>query len=331
MLRSVPVVDAAYEWVPDDSVWLDRVVHAAQGFQVGGGIIAYIVDLRGVPRVVALSRTASASQEVGSALVALTESFAPRTARAAYAPTQYPGNARFRLARVARTMRTKLGALEGKAGHALPSTWALVSGDPRTRVAVFSFPAPSRIGPEEPFPSRVRGRQLGLIGAHLGAALRLRTTVGALRPDDATTEAVLTPRGQVLHATGAAVGARQSIAEAVLSIERARLRKVSDAQALELWNALVGGRWSIVNIVERDGKRLVLARRNEVNGERELLALDDLERDVLWLASMGHSYKYIAYELGIHVSMVVRRMRSGLKKLRLRSRTELLKAFASGR
>jgi len=46
---------------------------------------------------------------------------------------------------------------------------------------------------------------------------------------------------------------------------------------------------------------------------------------------MGHSYKYVAYELGITVSMVVRRLESAMKKLRVGSRRDLLRAFAAER
>jgi DNA-binding CsgD family transcriptional regulator len=151
--------------------------------------------------------------------------------------------------------------------------------------------------------------------------------VRKIGPDDPETEAVLSADGDVLHATGTAALHRRSLAEAVVTMDRARRRKLPDAEALESWNALVDGQWSILDLIESDGKRLLLARRNQLNGH-DLLALTPLERDVAWLTAIGHSYKYIAYELGINLSGVVRRLNTVLTKLRLGSRGELVRAFA---
>lgn len=52
--------------------------------------------------------------------------------------------------------------------------------------------------------------------------------------------------------------------QAVLSSERARgrLRRATPDEALRTWTALVRGHWTILEGVERDGKRLLFARRN---------------------------------------------------------------------
>ncbi|HEU4410306.1 MAG TPA: LuxR C-terminal-related transcriptional regulator [Polyangiaceae bacterium] len=47
-------------------------------------------------------------------------------------------------------------------------------------------------------------------------------------------------------------------------------------------------------------------------------------RDVAWLAAMGHSYEYIAYELGLPLATVAGRLRRAMRKLRVGSRRELL-------
>ena len=103
-------------------------------------------------------------------------------------------------------------------------------------------------------------------------------------------------------------------------------RKTSDEEALELWRALVSGQWSIVDIDTRDGKRSLLARRNRRRSGEDLL--DELEREVVWLAAMAHSLKFIASELGISTATVTRRLASALKTLGLRSRRDLVRFFA---
>jgi DNA-binding CsgD family transcriptional regulator len=326
--RALRMIEAAYEWHPTEVEWLAGVTRTAGAYDVGGGVVSYTVDLRQRPRVISQVSSSGTPDGPGAALKALTESFSTRLGRAAYVPTEFAGNATYRLSEVAKSRHATLQDLEQSAGCALPPTWALVSGDPRRRVAVLGLLAKGRIAPSEPFPSRRMSKELGLVGAHLGAALRLRAAA-APRADDDATEAVLAPNGRVLHATGAAVHKRQSLAEAVVAMDRARLRRVPEDEALRLWNALVDGRWSIVEVVERDGKRLLLARPNGIDASPDLLSLTELERDVAWLISMGHSYKYIAYELGISPSMVVRRLSTAMQKLRIRSRHDLIRIFAA--
>lgn len=96
-----------------------------------------------------------------------------------------------------------------------------------------------------------------------------------------------------------------------------------------MWSVLVSGRWSIVDFVDRDGKRMMLARKNPVGGPN-VAALTDDERDVLWLATQGHSRKYIGYELGLSVAQVGRRLTAAMRKLRIDSRRELVRRFAGG-
>src|SRR6185503_1950304 len=119
--------------------------------------------------------------------------------------------------------------------------------------------------------------------------------------------------------------------EAVVRRERARgrMRRVDADEAAQLWSVLVSGRWSIVDFVDRDGKRLLLARKNPVGGP-DIAALTAEERDVVWLATQGHSRKYIAYELGLSVAQVGRRLASAMRKLRVPSRRDLVRRFAGG-
>lgn len=77
------------------------------------------------------------------------------------------------------------------------------------------------------------------------------------------------------------------------------------------------------------------ARRSRAGGtsftEREPARLAELtsftrdERDIVLLAAFGHTYKFVAYETGITVSNLVRRLQSAMLKLGIASRRDLLR------
>lgn len=103
---------------------------------------------------------------------------------------------------------------------------------------------------------------------------------------------------------------------------------VSADEALRMWKALVQGRWSPVDCFDRDGKRFVLARRS-AHGCSPASGLEPLELDVARLTALGHSYKYIAYELGISRSTVVRKLDRAIGKLGVVDRRELARRFGA--
>lgn len=310
LLDPLRIVEAGYALIEDDAEWMRGVLEAARPFEIGTGAAAYIVDLSKPGRVASYVGEESFAPTVQ----AFTAALAPKLARMVYAPTEFVGNAAYRTRRLAQATGTELPRID---------TWALVCGDPRVRALTIAWPGDAEFTPDRGFP---RAKLLGLVGAHLGAALRLRRAALPLSGNDASTESVLDPSGRVLHAAGAAREARATLVEAVVRRERARgrLRRVAPDEAAALWSVLVDGRWSIVDFVDRDGKRLLLARKNPVEGP-DLLALTDEERDVLWLSTLGHSHKYVAYELGLSQASVKRRFVGALRKLRITSRRDLLR------
>ncbi|MCP3139764.1 helix-turn-helix transcriptional regulator [Pyxidicoccus xibeiensis] len=328
----IRVVEAAYTWEPDERRWLDGLVAAASRFDVGGGTIALTVEAGAATRVTALA-SMKAAEEHARAVRAVTESLPLALAHRVLAPTEFVGNSEYRMTRLARGTEGRERTLIRECDRALPAMWALVSGEPTRRSLMLCFPRRTQESgaSHEPFPHR-DGRSLGLIGAHLGAALRLRT---ALAPcaDDPETEAVLRSDGKLLHATGDACTsrARESLVDAVLASERARgrMRREAPDDALRAWTALVRGRWTIIDSTERDGRRYLLARRNPLHHGNSILELTPDERDVAWLAALGHSFKYIAYELGIPLSTAASRLRRAMRKLGVRSRKELLKKLGT--
>src|SRR5262249_12723536 len=104
---------------------------------------------------------------------------------------------------------------------------------------------------------------------HLAAGYRLRRT---LAEGQRAPEAIWTSTGEACHAEADALGARADLQRAVLKFEeaRGRLRSTPD-EALHLWRPLVSARWSLLEEFERDGKRFIVARRNEAASGREAL------------------------------------------------------------
>jgi DNA-binding NarL/FixJ family response regulator len=171
----------------------------------------------------------------------------------------------------------------------------------------------------------------GQVASHLGAGLRL---LEALRPaarDAAVVEAILEPGGRVCHAQGQACtdSARAVLRAAVRRIDRARTRagRQDVDAALSSWEGLVSGRWSLVDRFEADGRRYIVARRNDPS-VADPRGLDRREAQVAEYLALGHSEKQIAYALGLSPSAVSRLLHSALRKLGLSSRAELAALFA---
>lgn len=147
------------------------------------------------------------------------------------------------------------------------------------------------------------------LAAHISAGFRLRRELASILEQglDVTgrAEAVLSPSGRVEHAMGEAEPrpAREAPQDALVRIEAARSRRSTPQDSVELWRALVSGRWSVVEHFERDGKRYYLAHKNDPALAPDV-ALTERERQVLGYADLGHSDKLIAYSLGISRSTV---------------------------
>jgi DNA-binding NarL/FixJ family response regulator len=103
-------------------------------------------------------------------------------------------------------------------------------------------------------------------------------------------------------------------------------------EAAALWGALLHGRWTIVAHVDSDGRRFVLAQRNEAT--QPASDLSNRERQIARLAAMGLSGKIIACELGVAPSTVSTTLKALLGRLNLNNRFELasaVKGWATGR
>lgn len=188
------------------------------------------------------------------------------------------------------------------------------------------------IGAPLPAVTRLSRRETGILMwlmAHVAAGYRLNRTAGPAASDD-DAEAVLTPTGRVAHATGEALhpAAREALTRAAGRRARARgrLRHEDAAGAVEIWRALVNGRWSLVDKLDHDGRRYLIAKPNPVRppstGE-----LPRRQREVVGLAALGHSNKLIAYELGLSISTVSAYLVSAARTLGVSSRVDLVRIY----
>ena len=174
----------------------------------------------------------------------------------------------------------------------------------------------------------VERRRWTQVAAHVGAGLRLRRGLASRSP-----EAVLDADGRVLDAQGNARArdARERLRHAVLQMESARgaVRRRDPDEAMGLWEGLVGGRWSLVDRFDSDGRRFVVAHRNdpEVGDPR---GLSRRERQVAEFAGLGRTPKEIAYVLGLSASAVANAEGRARAKLGLATRAELASFFAPG-
>jgi DNA-binding CsgD family transcriptional regulator len=164
------------------------------------------------------------------------------------------------------------------------------------------------------------------LAIHLSAAYRLAGR--AASPDADDVEAVVTTGGKILDLRG--LGRRPEVSgvlrEAVLAIDRARTRRgrADPLAALELWQALLAGRWSLVEHFDTDGRRFLLARRNDP-GVSQPPGVTRRQRQVLFYASLGLSNREIGYALGLAENTVSAHVASGLARLGLPSRGELIR------
>lgn len=175
-----------------------------------------------------------------------------------------------------------------------------------------------------------------MLAAHVCAGHRLRRAIAVSGSNERgksplphNAEAVLEPkRFKVTDAVGPArahnVAAR--LRNAAIQANRARrsLRSDDPDKALEIWKALVQGRWSLVDWFDSDGRRFVLALPNppDVIDPR---GLTERETQVVAYASFGHANKFIAYQLGISRARVSMLLASSMRKLRVRTLVQLVK------
>ncbi|MCA1957046.1 MAG: LuxR C-terminal-related transcriptional regulator [Nitrospira sp.] len=169
------------------------------------------------------------------------------------------------------------------------------------------------------------------VASHLGAGLRLREFAQALNLDSPSVEAILNGSGKLYEAREDAErpSARAALREAVRRLDQLRTSRArSDPdQALASWEGLVQGRWSLVDHFDSDGRRFVLAVKNDPRFP-DPRGLTLRERQISEFIGQGHSCKEISYMVGISPSAVTNCTTRAVRKLGLSSLTELAAFFS---
>lgn len=178
--------------------------------------------------------------------------------------------------------------------------------------------------PEVHTPAPKTRRVWQRVAAHLGTALRLRS---ALRPaaaplDDA---AAVFDNGRCVHADRDLHPRLEALRDAAVRVDRARSAATRDdsEQALELWQGLFAGAYSLIDRFDTDGRRFLVARRNEpVIAEDR--ALTRRERQAVVLTARCHRQDVAAYMLGISPSTFRTHLTRAMRKLQIGSAAELI-------
>jgi len=172
-----------------------------------------------------------------------------------------------------------------------------------------------------------------MLAAHFGAGYRLRRALQEGASESVTdlphgAEAVIDPtsfRVTDAHGQAKSRNSLEALRDAALRVDRARgrMRETDPEKALELWQALVRGRWSTIDWFDSDGRRFVLGLPNspKVSDPR---GLTEREMQVVAYALVGHTNKLIAYNLGLSKGRVSALLRSAMRKTGVQTRTQLV-------
>ena len=174
-----------------------------------------------------------------------------------------------------------------------------------------------------------------MLAAHVETGHRLRQGLaGRGTGEDASTdlphdaEAIFDAKSfRITDAVGRAKdpGVAKRLREAAVAVDRARgkMRETDPDKALEIWKALVRGRWSTVDWFDSDGRRFVLALPNSphISDPR---GLTERESQVVAYAVLGQTNKMIGYRLGLSKSHVSMLLRSAMRKLNVQTRSQLV-------
>ena len=174
-----------------------------------------------------------------------------------------------------------------------------------------------------------------MLAAHLEAGHRLRRGLAGKDAGDEPgtelphhAEAIFDANSfRITDAVGVAreSAATKKLREAAIAVDRARgkLRKSNPEKALEIWKALVRGRWSTVDWFDSDGRRFVLAIPNSPD-VMDPRGLSERERQVVQYAAFGQTNKMIAYRLGLSRSRISLLLRTAMRKLGAKTRAQLV-------
>jgi DNA-binding CsgD family transcriptional regulator len=326
---AIDIVEAAYDLDADPAEWLGRLLYVGrETFDLGLGAAAALMAgaspqgqtlitqlVPGTARPGLISSIIRSGREIGPDMLQQTiDSVAGRVSVLSENREDRPA--------VYEAMTRNAGCQD------FLQIWAL---DPDLHGVNVAIPSPETV--------RLSGRARAhwrMLLVHITAAHRLRRDL--MEPSDVrgfaltdmpyNAEALLDPKNfRVAEAAGDAQDKEVSkiIRDAAVRIDRARggLRKADPQRALETWQGLVWGRWSLVDWFDSDGRRFVLARPNAPNvGDPR--GLTEREARIATYAARGETGKAIGYRLGLSKTAVSRSLNSAMHKLGVKTQAELV-------
>jgi DNA-binding CsgD family transcriptional regulator len=320
-VRLLELFDRFYDLEAEDAVWLRGIAVAVRPLvDSGAGANANVLGLDASGTMLA------SSVSLGHDIQEMWTSFR----RAVPPETLWETDLAGPITNAARTPSpSQLYAREGHAAMGVYS-YTSINASPVPRMRV-SIGIPNPVGCCEFWPDRDRSTW-ERVAAHLGAAYRLRIRRALREPPAMVVDAA----GRLLHAephvsTGPA---RERLLAALSAVGRARRTTMPHEAMLTAWHALHEGCWSIVESVEHDGRRLLIARTNApfpplapahlpARSAAFAATLTTAERRVVTALGQGHSNKRIAGDLGIAISTVATLLTRAKGKLGCASRVEL--------
>lgn len=317
---AVSVIELGYVQGLTNSEWVSQLCEATHAaFGVGMGAFGYLYDASGEGLVVEAPGSnwqADAFCDLAnSELITLDQVVPLDVLRALYEPSPRVDLASKQAPFDSDEVRPMWEVMRPFLGSDVTDVVGVRAGGLDRRGLLLAFP----LSRKQTLSARKR-EVLERVGAHLTAAYRLRQQLATL--DQAA--AILDTRGRVQHVADTELGKRRNtLADAVRRIDHARRSRLDPEASLDAWRALIDGHWSVIDHTDVDGKRFIVARRNEPL-DRSRNAIRESVRQVLELAAAGYPNKLIAYELGISPASVTAHLKRGLQQLGLKSRQELI-------
>ncbi len=313
------VIEAAYRVDATPAAWLRGVLAAARPHLDGGlGVAAYFVD-------VSQPDGFTTSGYVGEGLMGSAEGVARFEAWERLTPAAVKrhihlfgtGGSSVTIPAMAADPDMVARTTES---HRYPDILGVNALDAAGLGCSLAAALPTRGVPRVPFGDR---ELLDRVAAHLAAGARIGRALHRRG------EAIISPSGTIEHAEGpaATATARDALRSAAIAIDRLRARpqRLSADEATQTWQAMIAGRWSLVDSFEQGGRRYYVAHPNQPRPATRG-ALTAREAQVVGAVAMGHSNQAIAYELGLSPSSVATHLRRARTKLGVSSRVELIRA-----
>lgn len=323
----IALVEAAYDLEIGEEGWLPNLMRAGRDIlDLGEGCAGAILAGRSRKGEVLVSQlhTENASEDLAKNLARAALAVEPSLANATWSPpvrtVHVLSEARRSHPKVYEAVTHHLGWKD------MLVLWAM---DPDAHGVGIHLPSSRRIELDQ----KAR-RWWRMLSSHIGTSHRLRRRLGYAREGVRLSQLSLedgaildSQRFSAAHASGTAQGcdALAAIRKAAIQIDRARrrLRQGEVDEALNLWEEVMRGRWSMVDWFDTDGRRFILALPNaqHVHDPR---GLTEREYQVAAQASTGDSCKLIAYRLGLSRSRVSALLHRVMLKLGVQTRAELM-------